>query len=74
MLSVSRGRGEGVQVELVACVDGGDPVVKAVTMRAGEDLGELGDVAGELVQVRAVLPARARPVFSSRPCPGRPGR
>ncbi len=48
--------GEGVQVGLVVGVDGGEPVVEAVAVQAGEDLGELGDVAGARVRVRAVLP------------------
>jgi hypothetical protein len=48
--------GEGVQVGLVVGVDGGEPVVEAVAVRAGEDLGELGDVADARVQVRAALP------------------
>ena len=45
-----------MQVGLVVGFDGGDPVVEAVAVAAGEDLGELGDVAGEGVQVRAALP------------------
>jgi hypothetical protein len=45
-----------VQVGLVVGVDGGEPVVVAVAVQAGEDLGELGDVAGARVLVRAVLP------------------
>ena len=48
--------GEGVQVGLVVGIDGGELVVEAVAVQAGEDLGELGDVAGARVQVRAVLP------------------
>jgi hypothetical protein len=48
--------GEGVQVGLVVGVGGGEPVVEAVAVQAGEDLGEPGDVAGARVQVRAVLP------------------
>jgi len=42
-----------VQVRLVVGLDGGDPVVEAAAVAAGEDLGELGDVPGEAVQVRA---------------------
>jgi hypothetical protein len=45
-----------VQAGLVVGVDGGEPVVEAVAVRAGEDLGELGDVADARAQVRAVLP------------------
>ena len=41
--------GEGVQVGLIVSLDGGDPVIEAVAVQAGEDLGELGDVAGERV-------------------------
>jgi len=48
--------GEGVQVGLVVGLDGGDPVVKAVAVQASEDLGELGDVPGERVQMRAACP------------------
>jgi hypothetical protein len=48
--------GEGVQVGLVVGLDGGDPVVEAVAVQAGEDLCELGDVPGEGVQVRAAAP------------------
>ena len=47
---------EGVQVRLVIGLDGGDPVIEPVSVEAGEDLGELGDVAGEGVQVRAAFP------------------
>ena len=53
-----------MQVGLVIGVGGG-PVVEAVALQAGEDLGELGDVAGARVQVRAVLPGRASFSFSS---------
>jgi hypothetical protein len=52
--------GEGVQVGLVVGVHGGEPVVPAVAVQPGEDLGELGDVAG----------AR-RPGAGSVPGPGR---
>jgi hypothetical protein len=52
---------EGVQVGLVVGVDGGDPVVEAVAVQAGEDLGELGDVASEGVQVRAAFPGPGEP-------------
>ncbi len=45
-----------MQGGLVVGVDGGEPVVEAAAVQAGEDLGELGDVAGARVQVRAVLP------------------
>jgi hypothetical protein len=48
--------GEGVQVGLVVGVDGDEPVVPAVAAQTGEDLGELGDVAGGRVQVRAAFP------------------
>jgi hypothetical protein len=44
-----------VQVGLVVGLDGGDPVVEAAAVQAGEDLGEPGDVAGEGVQVRAAF-------------------
>ena len=44
-----------MQVGLVVGLDRGDPVVEAVAVAAGEDLGELGDVPGEGVQVRAAL-------------------
>jgi len=47
--------GEGVQVGLVIGFDSGDPVVELVAVPAGEDLGELGDVPGEGVQVRAAV-------------------
>jgi hypothetical protein len=57
--------GEGVQVGLVVGVDGGEPVAEAVAVRAGEDLGELGDVAGARVQVRAVLPGPGEFLLSS---------
>jgi len=57
--------GEGVQVGLVVGLDVGDPVVEAAAVQAGEDLGELGDVPGERVQVRARARARARLAFSS---------
>ena len=55
--------GEGVQVGLVVGLDGGDPVVEAVAVQAGEDLGELGDVPGEGVQVRAAFPGLGEFVF-----------
>ena len=55
--------GEGVQVGLVVGFDGGDPVVEAVAVPAGEDLGELGDVAGKGVQVRAAFPGPGEPGF-----------
>ena len=55
--------GEGVQVGLVVGLDGRDPVVEAVAVAAGEDLGELGDVAGEGVQVRAACPGLGELVF-----------
>jgi hypothetical protein len=55
--------GEGVQVGLVVGVDGFDPCVEAVAVQAGEDLGELGDVAGEGVQVRAAFPGLGEFVF-----------
>jgi hypothetical protein len=45
-----------VQVGLVVGAGGGEPVVEAVAVQAGEDLGELDDVAGARVRVRAVLP------------------
>jgi hypothetical protein len=45
-----------VQVRLVVGFDGGDPVVELAAVAAGEDLGELGDVPGEGVQVRAAFP------------------
>jgi len=45
--------------------DGGELVVEAVAVQAGEDLGELGDVAGVRVQVRAVLPGPGEFVLSS---------
>jgi len=54
-----------VQVGLVVCFDGGDPVIEAVAVPAGEDLGELGDVPGEGIQVRAAFPACASFAFSS---------
>ena len=44
-----------MQVRLVVGLDRGDPVVEAAAVAAGEDLCELGDVAGEGVQVRAPL-------------------
>ena len=53
LLVAADAAGEGVQVGLVVGFDGGDPVVEAVAVQAGEDLGELGDVPGECVQVRA---------------------
>ena len=65
--------GEGVQVGLVVGLDGGDPVVEAVAVQAGEDLGELGDVPGERVQVRAAFPG-LRELFLLvviRGCPSR---
>ena len=46
-----------MQVGLVVGFDSGDPVVEAVAVQAGEDLGEPGDVAGEGVQVRAAFPS-----------------
>ena len=48
--------GEGVQVGLVVGLDGGDPVIEAIAVQAGEDLGEFGDVPGERVQMRAACP------------------
>ena len=45
-----------MQVRLVVDADGGDPRVELVTVPAGEDLGELGDVGGERVQVGAAGP------------------
>ena len=42
-----------MQVRLVVGLDRGDPVIEAVAVAAGEDLGELGDVPGEGIQVRA---------------------
>ena len=53
---VSDAAGEGVQVGLVIGFDGGEPGVETVAVQAGEDLGELGDVGGEGVQVRAPVP------------------
>ena len=50
-----------MQVGLVVGLDGGDPVIEAVAVQAGEDLGELGDVAGEGVQVRAALAGFGEP-------------
>jgi hypothetical protein len=44
------------QFGLVVGVGGGELVVGAVAVQAGDDLGELGDVAGVRVQGRAVLP------------------
>ena len=44
-----------MQVRLVVGLDRGDPVIEAVAVAAGEDLGELGDVPGEGIQVRAAL-------------------
>jgi hypothetical protein len=55
--------GEGVQVGLVVGLDCGDPVVEAAAVQAGEDLGELGDVAGQGVQVRAAFPGLGEFVF-----------
>jgi len=52
--------GEGVQVGLVVGVDGGEPVARRFAVRAGEDLGELGDVAGARVQVRGSAPGPGR--------------
>ena len=52
---VAEAAGEGVQVGLVVGFNGGDPVIEAITVQAGEDLSELGDVAGERVQVRAAF-------------------
>ena len=40
----------------VAGAGPGDPRVQLLTVPTGEDLGELGDVRGEGVQVRAVGP------------------
>jgi len=48
--------GEGAQVGLVIDLGGGDPGVEAVAVAAGEDLGELGDVACEGIQVGAAGP------------------
>jgi hypothetical protein len=53
--------GEGVQVGLVVGFDGLDPVVEAVAVQAGEDLGELGDVPGEGIQVGAAFPGLREP-------------
>jgi hypothetical protein len=39
----------------------GDPVVEAVAVQVGEDLGELGNVAGERVEVPAALAGRWLP-------------
>jgi hypothetical protein len=55
--------GEGVPVGLVVCLDGGDSVIEAVSVQAGEDLGELGDVPGEGVQVGAAFPGPVEPGF-----------
>ena len=44
-----------MQVRLVVGLDRGDPVIEAVAVAAGEDLGELGDVPGKGIQVRAAL-------------------
>ena len=51
---------EGVRVRLVIGLDGGDPVIKPAAVQAGEDLGELSDVAGEGVQVRAAFPGAGK--------------
>ena len=48
--------GEGVQVGLVIGLGGGDPGIEAVAVAAGEDLGELGDVICQRVQVGAAGP------------------
>ena len=45
-----------MQVRLVIGLDGGDPAVELVSVQAGEDFRELGDVAGERVQVGAAFP------------------
>jgi len=45
---------EGAQVRLVVGAGPGDPGVQPLPAPAGEDLGELGDVAGQGVQVRAL--------------------
>ncbi|MBV8431082.1 MAG: hypothetical protein JO244_07970 [Solirubrobacterales bacterium] len=42
-----------MQVRLVVGLDCGDPGIEAAAVASGEDLGELGDVPGEGVQVRA---------------------
>ena len=47
---------EGAQVRLVAGAGRGDPGVQLLAVPAGKDLGELGDVRGEGVQVRALGP------------------
>ena len=47
---------EGAQVRLVAGAGLGDPRIQLLAAQAGEDLGELGDVAGQGVQVRALGP------------------
>jgi hypothetical protein len=44
-----------VQVRQIAGLGGGDPGVQLLAVPAGEDLGELGDVPGEGVQVRAAF-------------------
>jgi hypothetical protein len=45
---------EGAQVRLVVGAGPGDPGVQLLPAPAGEDLGEVGDVAGQGVQVRAL--------------------
>jgi hypothetical protein len=47
---------EGVQVGVVVGLDRGDPIVETVSVQDGEDLGELGDAAGERVEVRTAFP------------------
>ena len=47
---------ERAQVWLVAGAGRGDPGVQLLAAPAGEDLGELGDVRGQGVQVRALGP------------------
>ncbi len=61
---VVQAAGEGVQVGLVVGLDGFDPCAEAVAVQAGEDLGELGDVPGEGVQVRAAFPGPGEPGFA----------
>jgi hypothetical protein len=62
--------GEGAQVGLVIGVDGGGlVVVEAVAVQAGEDLGELGDVAGVRFEVRQCSRAgRVSPFPRRRGC------
>src|SRR5262249_28457625 len=64
MVALEPGR-EGAQLRLVISLDGGDPGVQPLASAAGEDLGELGDVAGQGVQVRAAGPhgAEAGPLI-----------